>query len=50
MNFAEDVYKKEVSFDEAKNEQKEMLQKIKELKKRVDPPFGLKPKKKKQKK
>ena len=46
IRFAEEVYNKELSFNEAKDEQKEMLKKIKELKKRVNPLSGSRPKKK----
>ena len=45
MNFAEDVYKKCLSFDEAKNEQKNMLEEIEKLEKRINPKIGSKPKK-----
>ena len=45
MNFVEEVYKKELSFDEAKEEQKEMLKEIEELKKRINPKTGPRPKK-----
>ena len=45
MNFVEDLYKQDLSFDEAKEEQEEMLKKIKELKKRIKPSAGPRPKK-----
>ena len=46
MTFAEDLYKKELSFDEAEEEQEEILKKINELTKRIDPIAGSrKPKK-----
>ena len=45
MNFAEDLYKGDLSFDEAKKEQEEMLKKINELKKRIKPAAGSGPKK-----
>ena len=45
MTFAEDVYKRELSFDEAEEEQEEMLKKINELKRSIDPPGSRKPKK-----
>ena len=45
MNFAEGVYKKELSLNEAKDEQKEMLKKFEDLEKRTNPRTGPKPKK-----
>ena len=44
LTFAEDVYKKELSFDKAKEEQEEILKKNNELKKRIDPKGSRKPK------
>ena len=39
------MYKKDLRFDEAEEDQKEMLKKINELKKIIKPPTGPKPKK-----
>ena len=48
MKFAGEVYNNELSFNEAKEDQKEMLKKIKELEKRANLPTGPGPKKIKQ--
>ena len=45
LNFAEDLYKENLTFDEAREEQKQMLNKINELKKRINPRTGPKPNK-----
>ena len=50
LNFAEDVYKKFLLFDEAKDEQKHMPKEIKELEKRINPKTGSGPKEKNMKK
>ena len=44
MHFAEDLYKKYLTLDDAEEDQKEMLKKINELKKRINPRTGPKPK------
>ena len=50
LNFAEDVYKNFLLFDEAKDEQKHMPKEIKELEKRINPKTGSGPKEKNMKK
>ena len=40
LSFAENLYKEDLSFDEAKEDQEEMLKKINELKKRIKPQTG----------
>ena len=44
LNFAEDLYKEILTFDEAREEQKEMLKKINDLKRGIYPRTGPKPK------
>ena len=43
MDLAEDLHVKDLSFDEAEEEQKETLKKFEDFKKRVYPPTGPKP-------
>ena len=45
INFAEDVYKNDLSYDEAREEQKKMQKKIEDFKKRANPSKGIEPKK-----
>ena len=45
MHFAEDLYKKDLTLDEAEEDKKEMLKKINELKKIINSRTGPKPKK-----
>ena len=45
MNFAGDLYKRDLSFDETEKEQEELLKKINGLKKRIKPATGPGPKK-----
>ena len=44
INFAEDLYKEKITFDEAEKKTEKIFKAINELGKRINPPRGAKPK------